>query len=121
VKSGARRSRRSPTRVHLIGHSPHVTELALEAALLAGFDGVDDLRVAALLHDVGRAGGVSSISDRPSLLGTADSRMKRQPPACAHAGLSPSRDGWNRLVVAADLSALMGGGPMTVSARRPGW
>jgi HD-GYP domain-containing protein (c-di-GMP phosphodiesterase class II) len=41
---------------HLIGHCPHVTELVLAAARPAGFDELDDLRVAALLHDVGRAG-----------------------------------------------------------------
>jgi HD-GYP domain-containing protein (c-di-GMP phosphodiesterase class II) len=41
---------------HLIGDSPHVTELALGAARLAGLDDVEDVRIAALLHDVGRAG-----------------------------------------------------------------
>jgi HD-GYP domain-containing protein (c-di-GMP phosphodiesterase class II) len=68
---------------HLIGHSPHVTELALEAARLAGFDEVDevdDLRVAALLHDVGRAGVVSSIWDRPGPLGAADRERVRLHP-----------------------------------------
>jgi hypothetical protein len=33
---------------HLTGHSPHVAELALEAARLSGLDGLDDLRVATL-------------------------------------------------------------------------
>jgi HD-GYP domain-containing protein (c-di-GMP phosphodiesterase class II) len=65
---------------HLIGHSPHVTELALEAVELAGFDGVDDLRLAALLHDVGRAGVVSSIWDRPGPLGAADRERVRLHP-----------------------------------------
>jgi HD-GYP domain-containing protein (c-di-GMP phosphodiesterase class II) len=65
---------------HLIGHSPHVTELALEAARLAGFDGVDDLRVAALLHDIGRAGVVSSIWDRSGPLGAADRERVRLHP-----------------------------------------
>jgi HD-GYP domain-containing protein (c-di-GMP phosphodiesterase class II) len=65
---------------HLIGHSPHVTELALEAAQLAGLDEVDDLRVAALLHDVGRAGVVSSIWDRRGPLGAADRERVRLHP-----------------------------------------
>jgi HD-GYP domain-containing protein (c-di-GMP phosphodiesterase class II) len=67
-------------RFHLIGHSPHVTEVALEAARLAGLDGLDDLRVAALLHDVGRAGVVSSIWDRPGPLGAADRERVRLHP-----------------------------------------
>jgi HD-GYP domain-containing protein (c-di-GMP phosphodiesterase class II)/DNA-binding CsgD family transcriptional regulator len=65
---------------HLIGHSPHVAELALEAGRLAGFDRLDDLRVAALLHDVGRAGVVSSIWDRPGPLGAADRERVRLHP-----------------------------------------
>jgi HD-GYP domain-containing protein (c-di-GMP phosphodiesterase class II) len=65
---------------HLIGHSPHVTELAVEAARLAGVDQVQDLRVAALLHDVGRAGVVSSIWDRPGPLGAADRERVRLHP-----------------------------------------
>ncbi|MEA2218054.1 MAG: hypothetical protein QOJ35_680 [Solirubrobacteraceae bacterium] len=62
---------------HLNGHSPHVAALALEAARLAGLDALDDLRVAALLHDVGRAGVVSSIWDRPGPLGAADRERVR--------------------------------------------
>jgi HD-GYP domain-containing protein (c-di-GMP phosphodiesterase class II) len=65
---------------HLIGHSPHVTELALEAARLAGLGEVDDLRLAALLHDVGRAGVVSSIWDRAGPLGAADRERVRLHP-----------------------------------------
>jgi HD-GYP domain-containing protein (c-di-GMP phosphodiesterase class II) len=65
---------------HLIGHSPHVTELVLAAARLAGCDELDDLRVAALLHDVGRAGVVSSIWDRPGPLGAADRERVRLHP-----------------------------------------
>jgi HD-GYP domain-containing protein (c-di-GMP phosphodiesterase class II) len=65
---------------HLVGHSPHVTELALQAARLAGLDGLDDLRVAALLHDVGRAGVVSSIWDRPGPIGAADRERVRLHP-----------------------------------------
>jgi HD-GYP domain-containing protein (c-di-GMP phosphodiesterase class II)/DNA-binding CsgD family transcriptional regulator len=65
---------------HLIGHSPHVAQLALEAGRLAGLDDLDDLRVAALLHDVGRAGVVSSIWDRPGPLGAADRERVRLHP-----------------------------------------
>lgn len=65
---------------HLIGHSPHVAELALEAARLAGLDDVEDLRLAALLHDVGRAGVISSIWDRPGPLGAADRERVRLHP-----------------------------------------
>jgi HD-GYP domain-containing protein (c-di-GMP phosphodiesterase class II) len=65
---------------HLVGHSPHVTGLALDAARLAGLDGLDDLRVAALLHDVGRAGVVSSIWDRAGPLGAADRERVRLHP-----------------------------------------
>ena len=76
---------------HLIGHSPHVTELALEAARLAGFDALDDLRIAALLHDVGRAGVVSSIWDRPGPLGAADRERVRLHPHWTERVLSSTR------------------------------
>jgi HD-GYP domain-containing protein (c-di-GMP phosphodiesterase class II)/DNA-binding CsgD family transcriptional regulator len=75
---------------HLIGHSPHVAQLALEAARLAGLDGFDDLRVAALLHDVGRAGVVSSIWDRPGPLGAADRERVRLHPHWTERVLSSS-------------------------------
>ena len=65
---------------HLAGHSPHVAGLAVEAARLAGLDGLDDLRAAALLHDVGRAGVVSSIWDRRGPLGAADRERVRLHP-----------------------------------------
>lgn len=65
---------------YLIGHSPHATELALDAARLAGFDDLDDLWVAALLHDAGRAGVLSSIWDRPGPLGAADRERVRLHP-----------------------------------------
>jgi HD-GYP domain-containing protein (c-di-GMP phosphodiesterase class II) len=55
-------------------------ELALEAAELAGLNGLHELRVAALLHDVGRAGVVSSIWDRPGPLGAADRERVRLHP-----------------------------------------
>ena len=59
---------------HLLGHSLHVAELADAAAGLLGL-GADErarLRVAALLHDIGRVGVPSSIWDRPGALGPAD-------------------------------------------------
>ena len=65
---------------YLIGHSPHVTELALDAARLAGLEEVEDLRIAAMLHDIGRAGVVSSIWDRPGALGAADRERVRLHP-----------------------------------------
>jgi HD-GYP domain-containing protein (c-di-GMP phosphodiesterase class II) len=65
---------------HLIGHSPHVAELAVAAARLAGFAAIEDVRIAALLHDVGRAGVVSSIWDRPGPLGAADRERVRLHP-----------------------------------------
>ncbi len=58
----------------LLGHSLHVTELADGAARLLGLSGDERarLRVAALLHDIGRVGVPSSIWDRPGSLGPAD-------------------------------------------------
>ncbi|MDX6678522.1 MAG: hypothetical protein QOE31_2574 [Solirubrobacteraceae bacterium] len=64
----------------LVGHSPHVARVALDAARLAGLDALDDLRLAALLHDVGRAGVDSSIWDRPGPLGAADRERVRLHP-----------------------------------------
>jgi hypothetical protein len=59
---------------HLLGHSLHVTELAEGAAGLLGFGEEERarLRVAALLHDIGRVGVPSSIWDRAGALGPAD-------------------------------------------------
>ncbi len=65
---------------YLIGHSPHVAELAVDAARLAGIEEIEQLRLAALLHDVGRAGVVSSIWDRPGPLGAADRERVRLHP-----------------------------------------
>ncbi|HUO72166.1 MAG TPA: HD domain-containing phosphohydrolase [Solirubrobacteraceae bacterium] len=75
---------------HLIGHSPHVTELAVGAASLAGLDGVEELRLAALLHDVGRAGVLSSIWDRAGPLGAADRERVRLHPHWTERVLSAS-------------------------------
>jgi HD-GYP domain-containing protein (c-di-GMP phosphodiesterase class II) len=65
---------------YLAGHSPHVAALALEAARLAGIEDAGELRIAALAHDVGRAGVVSSIWDRPGPLGAADRERVRLHP-----------------------------------------
>jgi HD-GYP domain-containing protein (c-di-GMP phosphodiesterase class II) len=73
---------------HLIGHSPHVTELALDAAGLCSLDGIDELRLAELLHDVGRAGVVSSIWDRAGPVGAADRERVRLHPHWTERGLS---------------------------------
>ena len=67
---------------HLIGHSPAVARLAEAAARLAGYDedARRDLRIAALLHDVGRAGVPSSAWDRAGPLGPADAERVRLHP-----------------------------------------
>lgn len=59
---------------YLLGHSAHVASLVVGAATLSGIDpaGRADLRAAALLHDLGRAGVASSVWDRPGPLGAAD-------------------------------------------------
>jgi len=75
---------------YLIGHSPHVAELAIAAARLAGLDDLDEIGIAALLHDVGRAGVVSSIWDRPGPLGAADRERVRLHPHWTERVLSSS-------------------------------
>jgi HD-GYP domain-containing protein (c-di-GMP phosphodiesterase class II)/DNA-binding CsgD family transcriptional regulator len=59
---------------HLIGHSPHVAELAAGAARLMGMDtpAVASVRAAGLLHDLGRTAVSSEIWDRAASLGPAD-------------------------------------------------
>jgi len=80
---------------HLVGHSPHVARLADDAARLAGLRELDALRLAALVHDIGRAGVVSSIWDRPGPLGAADRERVRLHPhwtervLCRTAALAP--------------------------------
>lgn len=65
---------------HLLGHSPHVTQLTDDAARLMGLGGLDGLRLAALVHDIGRAGVVSSVWDRAGPLGAADKERVRLHP-----------------------------------------
>jgi HD-GYP domain-containing protein (c-di-GMP phosphodiesterase class II) len=65
---------------YLIGHSPHVAQLAEAASRLLGFDESEAVRLAALVHDIGRAGVVSSIWDRPGPLGAADLERVRLHP-----------------------------------------
>src|SRR5207237_1488459 len=58
----------------LIGHSPHVAELAAAAFRLMGMDAaaVVEVHAAALLHDVGRTAVSSEIWNRHGPLGAAD-------------------------------------------------
>ena len=60
--------------LHLIGHSPHVAELAAGAARLMGMEAavVAEVRAAALLHDLGRTAISSEIWNRRGPLGPAD-------------------------------------------------
>lgn len=62
---------------HLVGHSPHVARIADAAAAAAGLADRDDLRCAALLHDLGRVAVPSSVWDRPGPLGPADQERVR--------------------------------------------
>jgi HD-GYP domain-containing protein (c-di-GMP phosphodiesterase class II) len=65
--------------LHLIGHSPHVAELAAGAARLMGMDAstIAEVHTAALLHDVGRTAVSSEIWDRPGPLGPVDRERVR--------------------------------------------
>jgi HD-GYP domain-containing protein (c-di-GMP phosphodiesterase class II)/DNA-binding CsgD family transcriptional regulator len=65
--------------VHLIGHSPHVAELASGAARLMGMDAtaIDEIHAAALLHDLGRTAISSEIWDRAGPLGPVDRERVR--------------------------------------------
>jgi HD-GYP domain-containing protein (c-di-GMP phosphodiesterase class II) len=76
--------------LYLVGHSPHVTQIAEGAARLIGLAGRDSLRLAALVHDIGRAGVVSSIWDRPGPLGAADRERVRLHPHWTERVLSRS-------------------------------
>ena len=66
----------------LVGHSAAVAELATAAAALAGLPEAErrDLRIAALLHDVGRTAVPSSVWDRPGPLGPTDVERVRLHP-----------------------------------------
>ena len=65
--------------LHLIGHSPHVAELASGAARLMGMDPtlVAEVRAAALLHDLGRTAVSSTIWNRAGPLGPTDRERVR--------------------------------------------
>ena len=64
---------------HLIGHSTHVAELATSAAPLIGIDaeGVAELQLAALVHDIGRTAVSSRIWEQRGPLGPADRERVR--------------------------------------------
>ena len=66
----------------LLGHSEHVAGLAENAGRAAGLpDGaVTDLRCAALLHDLGRAGVSAGVWDRPGALTAAETERVRMHP-----------------------------------------
>lgn len=59
---------------HLLGHSVRVAELAVEAGRLLGMDETDRgaLRIAALMHDIGRVAVSSSVWNRAGPLGAGD-------------------------------------------------
>jgi HD-GYP domain-containing protein (c-di-GMP phosphodiesterase class II)/DNA-binding CsgD family transcriptional regulator len=65
--------------LHLVGHSPHVAELAATAAGLMGLDAeaVAEVHAAGLVHDIGRSAVSSEIWDRPGPLGSADHERVR--------------------------------------------
>jgi HD-GYP domain-containing protein (c-di-GMP phosphodiesterase class II)/DNA-binding CsgD family transcriptional regulator len=59
---------------HLLGHSTRVAELVVEAARLLGMDQAEQetLRLAGLMHDIGRVAVTSSVWNRPGPLGAGD-------------------------------------------------
>jgi HD-GYP domain-containing protein (c-di-GMP phosphodiesterase class II)/DNA-binding CsgD family transcriptional regulator len=59
---------------HLLGHSTHVAELAVGAARLLGMDEAEQatLRIAGLVHDIGRVAVTSSVWNRAGQLGAGD-------------------------------------------------
>ena len=65
--------------LHLVGHSPHVAELAAGAARLMGMDepAAGQVHAAGLLHDLGRTAISSEIWDRPGPLGPGDQERVR--------------------------------------------
>jgi HD-GYP domain-containing protein (c-di-GMP phosphodiesterase class II) len=60
--------------LHLVGHSPHVAEIASGAARIMGMDApaVAEIHAAALLHDLGRTAVSSEVWNRAGALGPAD-------------------------------------------------
>lgn len=75
------------------GHSPGVAELAASAALLAGFDpdGIDRVRRAALIHDVGRAAVHPRIWQKPGPLSADEWEQVRLHPYHTSRVLARSR------------------------------
>ncbi|MFE9256095.1 HD domain-containing phosphohydrolase [Streptomyces sp. NPDC006879] len=67
---------------HTLGHSSGVTELAEHAARFLGLAGreIEDLRCAALLHDLGRVGVPSGVWDAPGPLTRAERERVRLHP-----------------------------------------
>ena len=65
--------------LHLIGHSPHVAELATGAGRLMGMSAtaINEIHAAALLHDIGRTAVSSEIWNRSGALGPADRERVR--------------------------------------------
>jgi HD-GYP domain-containing protein (c-di-GMP phosphodiesterase class II)/DNA-binding CsgD family transcriptional regulator len=65
--------------LYLVGHSPHVADLAAGAAHLMGMDerAVESVHAAGLLHDLGRTAISSEIWDRPGPHGPGDQERVR--------------------------------------------
>ncbi len=74
------------------GHSPGVAELAVSAAQIAGYDqeGVDGIRRAALVHDVGRAAVHPRIWQKPGPLSADEWEQVRLHPYHTSRVLAPS-------------------------------
>ena len=79
------------------GHSRAVAELVSAAANRSGFsvEQADELRTAALLHDLGRLGVSSAIWTSPDRCQTRSSSACEYFPT-SHSGCSPARRGWRR-------------------------
>jgi HD-GYP domain-containing protein (c-di-GMP phosphodiesterase class II) len=77
---------------HTLGHSRAVADLAAEAGRTSGLpdDQVDELRTAALLHDIGRLGVSNAIWDKAGPLTLADQERVRMRPYLTERMLSAS-------------------------------
>jgi HD-GYP domain-containing protein (c-di-GMP phosphodiesterase class II) len=77
---------------HMLGHSRAVADLAATAARGMGLaeDQVEGLRVAALLHDLGRLGVSNAVWDKPRELSVADRERIRMRPYLTERMLSAS-------------------------------